>query len=154
MNSCLLGFVHKFNNPPLVALTAFNALGTTVEYVGSFLQPSIVPHTFYREPRTSFLGRVDNYLLQLADYLHHVYWVTPQSTEIMQPFHPGMPDLAEIQKRTKLVLMNIDFSIETPEPLLPNVIPVGGLHIEKPKPLGRVSSKQKKAMAYLIFNFT
>jgi glucuronosyltransferase len=46
-----------------------------------------------------------------------------------------MPDLEELEMKTKLMLINSDNSIDYPEPLQPNMIQVGGLQIAEPKPL-------------------
>lgn len=45
------------------------------------------------------------------------------------------PHLDELQKRTVIALVNTHPSFDVAEPFPPNVIPVGGLQIQKPKPL-------------------
>lgn len=49
------------------------------------------------------------------------------------------PTLVELEKRTALMLVNTDSSVDAPEPLQPNVIQIGGLQIVEPKPLPDVS---------------
>lgn len=46
-----------------------------------------------------------------------------------------MPSLEELEKKTVLMLINNHASIDFPEPMVSNVIPVGGLQIVEPKPL-------------------
>lgn len=41
---CLLGFLHKFKDPPLVAATAFNNPPTSAELIGGHKQPAYVPY--------------------------------------------------------------------------------------------------------------
>lgn len=47
--------------------------------------------------------------------------------------------LETIERDTKLTLINSDVTIDYPQPLPPNVIPVGGLQIREPKVLPVVS---------------
>lgn len=49
------------------------------------------------------------------------------------------PYVDHLQKQTKLLLVNAHTSFDYPEPLPPNIIAVGGLHIKEPKPLPKVS---------------
>lgn len=53
-------------------------------------------------------------------------------------FGPDLPPISQLEKRTKLALINANSVIDNLEPLLPNVIPVGGIHIQKAKPLPKV----------------
>lgn len=48
------------------------------------------------------------------------------------------PYLGDVQKQTVLALVNTHPSFDIPEPLPPNVIPVGGLQIQEPQPLPKV----------------
>jgi glucuronosyltransferase len=47
----------------------------------------------------------------------------------------NMPSLRNLEEKTALVLLNYDSAIDVPEPILPNVIHVGGLQIKEPKKL-------------------
>lgn len=53
-------------------------------------------------------------------------------------FGPDLPPISQLEKRTKLALINANPIIDNLEPLLPTVIPVGGIHIKKAKPLPKV----------------
>lgn len=46
-------------------------------------------------------------------------------------FGEFLPYLETIESVTELVLVNIDFSIDYPQVLPPNVIPVGGLQVKR-----------------------
>lgn len=48
--------------------------------------------------------------------------------------------LESIERETKLTLINSEFTVDYPQPLPPNVIPVGGLQIRDPKALPTVRS--------------
>lgn len=66
---CLLGFVHKFNYPPLVGFTAFNNPPYTARVVGGHNYYSYTPYfsTDYSN-RMSFWQRVHNLWLYATDY--------------------------------------------------------------------------------------
>lgn len=50
-----------------------------------------------------------------------------------------MPPVRELEKRAKLALTGANPIIDNAGPLLPNVIPIGGVHIRESKPLPTVS---------------
>lgn len=131
---CLLPFMHKFNSPPLIALTAFNPLAQTATFVGSNIFPNI-PYYFDNRPKQdTFLWRVNNYLLYMADYAFARYY-EPVFHKILNPHFQGLPKISELKKRTNLVFINYQPLFEMAEPRLPNVILCGGMQISKPKPL-------------------
>lgn len=69
MGPCLLPFLHKFNSPPLVALTAFGHPTYTNALVGDHQYFSYVPHD-----ALSYVGNLDiwhrfsNALIYLYEY--------------------------------------------------------------------------------------
>lgn len=61
----------------------------------------------------------------------------------------GIPDVHDLAKNTKLLFVNQHFALHGPRPLPPNVIEIGGIHIEKTrKPLPTV----KPIYFSLVFN--
>jgi glucuronosyltransferase len=64
---------------------------------------------------------------------------------IKSRFEFEVPSLREITEKTAITLVNTDCAIEAPEPLPPNIIPVGGLQITDPKPLSEKMEKFVKA---------
>jgi len=53
-------------------------------------------------------------------------------------FPMDTPSLSELDQKTIIMLLNTDVSIDFPEPLPPNIIPVGGLQIVDAKPIPEV----------------
>lgn len=53
-------------------------------------------------------------------------------------FGPGMPSISELEKHTAIAFVNTNPAFDYPAPLPENVIPVGGLHIQDPKPIPKV----------------
>lgn len=70
-------------------------------------------------------------------------------------FGSDLPPISQLETRTKLALINANPIIENLGPLLPNVIPVGGLHIKKANPLPKVislsSTKKNNQKNYIKF---
>lgn len=68
------------------------------------------------------------------------YVLLPLLDEISaEIFGPEYPRARDLEYRTQLVLVNTHPAVDFPEPLPPNVIPVGGLQIQEPKPLSKVA---------------
>lgn len=65
-------------------------------------------------------------------------------------FGPDYPKGSDLESKTVLALVNSHPSIDFPEPLSPNVIPVGGLQIRSPpKALPKV-----RFSLLIIFSYT
>lgn len=54
-------------------------------------------------------------------------------------FGSDYPYMGDLEKKTLIALVNTHPSIDFPEPLSPNIIPVAGLQIKEPKPLPKVA---------------
>ncbi|KAG4070514.1 hypothetical protein HA402_012304 [Bradysia odoriphaga] len=137
---CLIGFSKKFNYPPTVGLSAFSVPHYTYRYIGGHRQFSYVPH-FVAEygGKMDFFQRLDNFLLYMWDDWYSSYKVLPQlDTAMKAAFNdPHLPGGRTLLQKMILTLCNTHFSIEKLEPLPPNIIPVGGLQIQEPKPLDK-----------------
>lgn len=60
------------------------------------------------------------------------------------------PKVSTLEFKTTIALVNTNPAIGFPEPLPPNVIPVGGLQIVDPKPLSEVSYLQRSITYFII----
>lgn len=135
IHPCLLAFMHKFNYPSLMSITAFGGgLPLTAPIVGSTFD-SYTPFHYHTELDDTFLWKANNYLLHICDYLFRAFLADHSYHKIVKEHFPGIPKLSEIEKMTKLVLMNSHPFYEASEPMLPNVIPVGAMQVQNPKPL-------------------
>lgn len=109
--------------------------------MGGVLTPSTSTHFAYKNLKTSFIGRIDNYLMQVVDFVLRKYWLYPKMDVAIreQGKMIGIPPIEELSRRTKLAMINYDPAIDTPEQLPSNIIGVGGLQIQPAKPLPEVS---------------
>lgn len=91
-------------------------------------------------PKMTFLERVENTLFGLAgDILFRAYYLDKQDKVMKKYFGDHLPHVENIIKNTSLILVNHHFSLAFPRPYLPNMIEIGGYHINPPKPLPAVS---------------
>lgn len=67
MGNCLLGFVHKFKYPPLMAVTAFSHPPYMNEFVGGHHYYSYVPH--YVLPYSQEM----NFFQRFMNFIVHTY---------------------------------------------------------------------------------
>lgn len=73
-------------------------------------------------------------------FSYRQYIFLPKIDALMRQVYPfDFPYVDHLQKQTKLLFVNAHTSFDYPEPLPPNIIAVGGLHIKEPKPLPKVS---------------
>lgn len=131
----ILGFLHKFKNPPLIGVTAFHAASPTINLVGSSFNPAYIPFYFGSGFKETFFGRVENFFLCFFDYFYKHYVVLPKIYSVVKDDFPGLPDLAELERQTRVALINYSPAIHDLEPMLPNVIPIAGMHMQKVKRL-------------------
>lgn len=88
----------------------------------------------------TFLERLENVLYGLAQELGHRLIYLPAHDKTMRKyFGEDLPPLKNIISNTSLVLINHHFSLAFPRPYLPNMVEIGGFHVDKPKPLPAVS---------------
>lgn len=63
-------------------------------------------------------------------------------------FGPGLPSVAELEKRTDIALVSTHPIFDYTRPLPENVIPVGGLHIRDAKPVPKVNHERILMKSY------
>ncbi|XP_035916783.1 UDP-glycosyltransferase UGT5-like [Anopheles stephensi] len=138
LNDAHLGFAHHFKAPCLV-MSTFGASRWTNDMVGTPSPISYVPHPFLSfTDRMSFVQRIGNMLMAIMDtILGHTLDFPVQSAMYEASFPDPKPPLEELRRHAvSLVLLNNHFSLSYPRPYVPNMIEVGGMHVNrKPNPL-------------------
>lgn len=134
VNEAMLGLGHHFN-APVIGFGTFGATLWTMEMVGTPAPLSYVPHPFigYSE-RMTFSQRVENTLVTWYDHFAYNQYLIEQE-KIYQNVFAGenKPSLDQLRKNVSLVLLNQHFTTSFPRPYVPNMIEVGGLHINRSK---------------------
>uniref|UniRef100_T1H342 Glucuronosyltransferase n=1 Tax=Megaselia scalaris TaxID=36166 RepID=T1H342_MEGSC len=157
MGPHLLAFVHKFNYPPLIGMTAFLNSPNTVDLIGHHYFSGYIPYwsTTY-DTNMTFWERFENTFIYVYDCLIRKYVTVPKLDKIFLPISPpNTPSLGDLQRNTKLAFVNSNPAINYPESLPPNVIEIGGMHIKEPKELPKnieeFMSKSKNGAIFVAF---
>lgn len=130
VNEALIGFGQHFG-APVIGLDTIGATMWTMEMVGAPAPLSYVPSRLLSMTDTmNFAQRIGNTLLNGLDRFIYNQYLTHQE-QIYQNVFPGIskPSLEKIRKNVSLVLVNQHYSTSFPQPLVPNMIEIGGLHI-------------------------
>jgi glucuronosyltransferase len=133
LGQVLLGFVHYFQYPPLIAVSPFGIPAHTSVLAGSNLPLSYVPHfTTTFSPPFGLVNRTKNGFYHAFDWFYRRFIFMPNENEYaVELFGPKIPKLERIEQMSTLILVNSDFSIDHVQPLPPNVITVGGLQVKR-----------------------
>lgn len=69
LGPCILGFLHKFNYPPVVGVTAFNIPSYTIELVGGHNYYAYIPYfSLNYDTEMTFFQRLFNIYIYAYDY--------------------------------------------------------------------------------------
>lgn len=143
LEECFLGFVPMFGYPPVIAITAYVSPPWYNTMVGnpqilSFTSMQTLPftdHMTFGQRMVNFL--LHNYMLYYRNF-HHL----PAMDNIAKKYFGNSAPLpSEIERNVSLVMVNTHFSMDYPLPLVPAMIPVGGMHITPGKELPKVSER-------------
>jgi glucuronosyltransferase len=139
---CFFAFIHKFGSPPVIATSGIGIPPWISLTMGNPENPSYMPNFFL--PYTShmtFGERVLNFIIHNFILFLHEYRHIPAQEAIARKYFKDFPPFWDIERNFSIVLVNTVPGVDDPRPLLPNVIPVGGMHIkDAPDPLPKVST--------------
>lgn len=138
VNEAMLGLGQHFN-APVIGFSTFGTSVWTNELVGTPSPLSYVPHTFLSfNSRMSFAQRLGNTLMTVYQLTEYYPFLRQQAAIYDQIFGgPNKPTLQQVRQNVSLVLLNQHVTLNFPQPYAPNMIEVGGIHINRddPKPL-------------------
>lgn len=78
----------------------------------------------------TFVGRLIHAVLPLAMEIMFLF-VQYQQHNVLHEYFPNAPPLKDLMNNISITLLNAHYSVlEPPRPYLPNVIPIGGFHIQ------------------------
>ncbi|XP_001948259.2 UDP-glucuronosyltransferase 2B15 [Acyrthosiphon pisum] len=127
-SECVTYVATKLNVP--IIFSSPSPLKTTIEYslIGNGPNPATVSHVmaYHSVPRT-FFQRFTNSLF----FVYSTFLSTRKESE-MKTNNPGEYDLME-QVKPSIVFLNTYYVTEAPRPFPPNVIQVGGIHLQPPE---------------------
>lgn len=128
----LLGFSHIYN-APAIAVNSFGFAYTTDKVVGNSHPYAYVPTRFAGlTDEMTFFERIQNTIISFFTEATHYTIHIPAQQRLLKKYFPNAPPLQELVNNVSITLLNAHYSVvETPRPYLPNMIPVGGLHIQQ-----------------------
>ncbi|XP_017144957.1 UDP-glucuronosyltransferase 2B15-like [Drosophila miranda] len=132
LNEAHFGLAEHFK-APLIGLGTFGAISWNTDLVGTPSPPSYVPHAMLKlSDRMTLFQRITNLAFVSYEYLFINYYYLPLQEAIYRKYFPNnKQDLYETRKNTALVLLNQHVSLSFPRPYSPNMIEVGGMHINR-----------------------
>jgi hypothetical protein len=140
-NECFMGFAHKLK-ATIIQVCTFGSIHWMGDWVGNPNPYSYVPDVFLRySHRMNFRERLVNTLTGIYWRIWQEFYNIPRQEEAMKEFFnftEPPPPLKERLRKTSLLLVNNHFSLNYPKSLIPNIIEVGGMHLQPPKELPEV----------------
>lgn len=135
-NEAFFGFGHHFNAQVIAMSTGSTHFVN--HFSGNVAPYAFVPNvlTTYSDKMT-FIDRVVNTCMGIIFQVYKYVLFYLQEVQYKKQFKGG-PELNALLKNVSVILVNSHVIFETPRPYLPNMIPVGGIHITEPKKLPEV----------------
>ncbi|KAJ8918828.1 hypothetical protein NQ315_011114 [Exocentrus adspersus] len=121
---------------PLILFSTIGPNAWVNNLVGNPSPPSYVPDVFLSyDSHMDFKQRVVNWLFTVAAELNRHLIFFPAQNKILKEYFPDAPDLSELNYNASLVLLNSHESVNDAVPHVPNMIDIGGYHVNPPKEL-------------------
>lgn len=131
----LMAFANVFK-APLVLVSAMPSSGWNNDLFGNPAPLSYIATITSKLPsKMNFFQRIKNAYCDTLDkiYRHLIFY--PQQNVILHKYFPNAPHLDEIMYNASLILLNSHVSVNDPVPHVPNMIEIGGYHVQPPKEL-------------------
>ncbi|XP_070065012.1 uncharacterized protein [Drosophila virilis] len=133
---CMMGVAHQLQ-APVVALSSCAMMPWHYERMGVPIIPSYIPALFMGQSQDmNFGGRLANWFsFHTLNWLYKLVSIPAADALVQYKFGHDVPSVGELVKNTSVYFVNQHYSLSGPKPLPPNVIELGGLHIQKANPL-------------------
>lgn len=134
--------MHKLNST-VVLFEPASTFNWVSGNLGTPSPPFFTPSTFvsYTDQMTYLERFINLFTILYTGAIMKFYYYPKMEAVYREHFSdPTMPSIEEIERNASIVLANSHVSITRPKALLPDIIDVGGLHIEPAKPVPQVKS--------------
>ncbi|XP_030764390.1 UDP-glucuronosyltransferase 2C1-like isoform X1 [Sitophilus oryzae] len=123
-------------NCPVILLFSLGPNSWINPSVGNPQEISYARHMYYtgnNEVPMTFFGRIINLLYHVYDYLFNKFYYLPLCNKVLQKAYPGAtPNTKTRYTNASLVLLNSHTSLYPAHPLVPNMVEIGGYHVDPP----------------------
>jgi glucuronosyltransferase len=131
---CFLGLTHVLN-APFIYLSSSVLMPWANDRIGNPDNPSYIPNLFQSySDKMVFVERLLNTVDTFVDkwIVYPLLFDLPGRSIGSKHLRVALPPLADIAARGSLILVNSHFSLSKPRPLVPGVVEVAGIHIDRP----------------------
>ncbi|KAI4462082.1 UDP-glucosyltransferase [Holotrichia oblita] len=135
INDGLTSIAYQLGAVPILFSTA--PAGTwTNHLIGNPDIPSYIPQIYLPSPiHKDFCQRTKNFLAYIFQKLHDHLYFYPKQNQIVHKYFPKHPHIYDLIHNVSLILFNSNTAYSGSAPLLPNMIEIGGFHVQPPKKL-------------------
>ncbi|XP_019770850.1 UDP-glycosyltransferase UGT5 [Dendroctonus ponderosae] len=134
-NDALKYFAHHFQ-APLIVFSTVGSNRWVNKLVANPENPSYVPDVLLSfSGQMTFQQRLYNLVFGLVSDVVCYRFIYPQQDALLRKHYPEAPPLETLLYNVSLVLINSHESINEAAPLVPNMVHIGGFHIDTPKEL-------------------
>ncbi|XP_019872404.1 UDP-glycosyltransferase UGT5-like [Aethina tumida] len=133
---CAVAPLHAFPGIPVVGVTPFLLPPSFSHMLGNNLQPAYIPQFFsgFTE-NMSFMERVYNFYITYANEVAQYFSERRFEEQAIKKYGSEHAPYMKQGDRISLLLANTNPLLDYPQPLPPNIIPVGGLQAKPAKQL-------------------
>lgn len=154
---------HKYNAHQVLLTTFGNSMINNFLMRNPMQLETLIYELAENHNPASFFGRLTNFYYALYYIYFWNYWYLEKQENLVKRYIKDMPQpvpsLQEINRNASLVLINSHFSYDVPAAYLPNIVEVGGLHIQEinnktnnlPNDLQEILDKAKHGVVYVNF---
>ncbi|XP_016953738.1 UDP-glycosyltransferase UGT5 [Drosophila biarmipes] len=133
----MLGHIYQI---PVISIATFAYANYFSQIFGLINPLSYVPNVFLScTDRMTLRERLENVVISAAeDVVREVSYYPAQDAIIRKYFGklmPEVPTVKQLERNISLILLNSYMPLTSARPMAQNMISVGGLHIQPPKPL-------------------
>lgn len=140
-SECSLGFIHRFK-APIVAISTTSMIIWHNRRFGNPDNPAYVPHSLlWYGDKMNFIQRVVSVLSTVYTKLKYDSFLDTNKKLLEKHLNSSISNFDELIKNISLILVNTHWSMEFSRPLVPAVVQIGGVHIQKAKKLPQVRIK-------------
>lgn len=138
-SDCMLGVAHLLN-APVIGLSSCNFMPWHYTKMGLPFEPSFEATLFsHRSNLNTFKARLSNWFT--TAYMNYLYKRITEVNDnqlLKKRFGLDFPDVRELSNKVSMTFVNQHYSLSGSKHLSPNIIELGGIHIQDIKPLDQV----------------